>query len=94
MLNIEVLQKNIWPNLEGCETTLPKPLANAVSSFELYYKNKNSNRRKLEWLFSQGDVEIAPQYTEKKYQVVVNVPQAAILYLFNTKESYTCAEIK
>lgn len=88
-MSMEILQSNIWPNLEGLNCNLPSIMQNAVSSFELYYKNKNSNR-KLEWLFSQGNVELITLYSQKKYQIVINVAQASILYLFNKQGEYSC----
>jgi hypothetical protein len=90
---MEILQSNIWPNLEGLNCTLPKPLQAAVSSFEVYYKNKNSNR-KLEWLFSQGNVEIITLYAPKKYQIIVTVAQSSILYLFNQQQEYNCKTLR
>lgn len=65
-MSMEILQSNIWPNLEGLQCNLPQPLQSAVSNFEIYYKTKNSNR-KLEWLFSQGNVELVTLYSPKKY---------------------------
>ena len=84
--NIEILSSSIWPNLGGSNPcSIPPQMAQAVSSFEIYYKNKHA-KRKLEWIQSHGNVELITLYTKgRKYQLVTTVPQTAILMLFSSQ---------
>ena len=68
-------------------------LQSIQDKFQRFYKNLNSGRR-LTWLYSQGHVEIACLFSNKRYQLIVNVAQTCILYLFNQVESIKCSEIK
>ena len=48
----------------------------------------------MTWLFSYGQVELQTTYTkDKKYLLVVNTFQAAILCLFNDEDEITCSQI-
>jgi len=93
-LGIEVLSSSIWPSLDTIECKIPPPMRSAVENFELYYKNKQSNR-KLDWLYSHGSVEVNTTYCAKKYQLITNVAQASILFLFNNNggAEMTCKAI-
>ena len=79
--------------MNGPPCELPLELKQSSERFERWYKNKHSNRN-LTWLFSNGSVEVQVLYTQKKYQLVVNVFQAAILCLFNNGDNITCQQIK
>ena len=56
--------------------------------FTQWYKNKNQNRQ-MTWSFLHGQVEMQTSFAAKRYTVVVNCYQAAILDLFNEKDQYS-----
>lgn len=91
--NVEVLTQGTWPQTETPPCTLPPALKACSDRFELYYKNKNSQRT-ITWLFVNGQVELQTLFAEKKYQLIVNVFQAALLALFNEETVLTCAKMK
>ena len=71
---------------------LPPELKACAERFEMWYKQKNSNR-KMTWLYGNGTVEMACLQAKKKHQLVINVFQASILSLFNQHDELTCRQI-
>ena len=51
---------------------MPRELKACTEKFTMWYKNQNSNKQ-LNWLYSNGSVELIVMYTPKKYQLIVNV---------------------
>jgi len=76
--------------MNGPPCELPIELKSVQEKFEMWYKNKHNNRN-LIWLYGNGSVELINLTTEKKYQLVLNVFQSAILCLFNERDEVTCA---
>ena len=72
---------------------LPRELKACTEKFTMWYKNQNSNKQ-LNWLYSNGSVELIVLYTPKKYQLIVNVFQAAILCMFNDADNITVGQLK
>ena len=70
--NIEVLTNGTWPQMHEPPCNLPRELKACTEKFTMWYKNANSNKQ-LNWLYSNGQVELIVQYTPKKYQLIVNV---------------------
>jgi len=93
-MSSEVLTSGFWPEAQKSKCKLPPELQTCATKFEEYYKFKHQNRN-LTWLFQHGSVELKPLYaTKKAYQLVVNVYQACILSLFNTRAEVTFDEAK
>lgn len=90
---VQVLTSGTWPQMEQAVCNLPRELTTCVERFEVYYLAKN-DRRKLQWLHTNGSAELHVLYTAKKYQLVVSVFQAAILCLFNEVSEATYKEIR
>ena len=74
----------------GCN--IPLALKSCTDRFDRFFKQKNSNRT-LTWLYAYGQVELQMTFTPKKYQLITNVFQAAILCLFNESQEETCSQI-
>ena len=74
----------------GCQ--LPPQMKSCTERFDLFFKQKNSNRT-LTWLYAYGQVELQMTFTPKKYQLITNVFQAAILCLFNESTETTNSQI-
>mmetsp|Transcript_31330 Transcript_31330/g.38802 ORF Transcript_31330/g.38802 Transcript_31330/m.38802 type:complete len:120 (-) Transcript_31330:403-762(-) len=72
---------------------LPSPMKMAMEKFTAWYSNKHQNHQ-LAWSFTNGAAELLTTFTQaKKYTLVVNCYQAAILGLYNDDVSYTVAQI-
>ena len=76
----------------ACE--IPPQMKSCVNRFEQWFKSKNQNRQ-LTWMNAHGQVELQTTFTQgKKYTLVVNTFQAAILCMFNEGDNFTCRQIK
>lgn len=91
--SMEVLTTGNWPVDSQPTCTIPAAMKKCASDFEMFYKNKHSNRNLL-WLYHNGLVELQCLYTPKKYQLITNVFQATVLCFFNDDDELTVAEIK
>lgn len=54
---VEILTNGNWPVDARPTCTIPAPLKQCISSFELFYKNKHQNRN-LAWLYHNGQAEL------------------------------------
>ena len=71
--NIEILTNGNWPSFnDPPQLSPPLAIKTCIIKFELWYKNKNSNKQ-LTWLYQNGTVELQSLFTAKKYQFVVNL---------------------
>jgi hypothetical protein len=89
----EILTSGHWPYQDVPKCKIPRQLGVMKDGFSQFYKNKFQNRE-IAWLYNHGSVNVATNYLNKKYQLVVNVFQTAILCLFNSTDSLTYGEIK
>lgn len=90
----EVLTSGTWPPMDKPACVLPPQLKSCVTRFDAWFKQKNQNRQ-LTWMNAHGQVELQTTFTApKRYMLVANCFQAAILCLFNEGTEYTCAQIK
>lgn len=78
----EVLSQGTWPIDSQPPCNIPMELKTCTEQFKMFYQNKHQNRN-LTWLYPYGQVEVKPLFTQKPYQLVTNVFQAAILMIFN-----------
>lgn len=92
-LVVQVLRNGCWPdqNVEPC--TIPPDLVPCKNEFERYYGNKHHGRN-LTWLLGFGQCELATLFAPKRYILVVNPYQAAILLLFNREGRLSLTQIK
>lgn len=87
MSSIQVLSQGSWPikQKDAIMIEYPPMIKALHSKFEMFYKRKHNNTKKLVMLNQYGSVEVKPLFVadKKPYQLNVNVVQAAILALFN-----------
>ena len=88
----KVLSSGMWPELKTFPCTIPDELKKGSQRFEDFYKNQYGQRN-MNWVLSQGNVDIQTTYLPKKYTLVVTLYQAAILCLFNLNHMLTYKEI-
>lgn len=70
-------------------------IQDAISKFETFYLARHTGRR-LTWQAHQGSADIKaywPNATRQRFELNVSTYQMCILLLFNSKESWTYAEI-
>ena len=79
--------------MEIVDFCIPRELSHCEERFYIFYKAKNESRN-LKWLYALGHVEMHLLFTQKRYQLVTTVAQAAILCLFNEVEALSCAALK
>ncbi len=90
----EVLTNGNWPIEDPVTCSIPHALTQCKTKFDTFYKNKHSNRN-LKWLWQHGSVEVATNFTPKKYQLVLNVFQCAVVSLYNGPDKvFTYGELK
>ena len=71
--NIEILTNGNWPSFsDPPQLSPPKSIKTCINKFEMWYKNKNSNRQ-LTWMYQNGSIELQNTYTPKKYQFVLTL---------------------
>ena len=91
--NIAVLTGGTWPNMDDKAARLPPPMKSAMDKFSQWYMHKHQNHQ-LAWSFTNGAVELQTTFTQgKRYILVVNCYQAAILGLFNDIDKLTVEQI-
>lgn len=77
------LQSNAWPlSATTARCQMPEPLAPAYTAFEEFYRSHSKNR-KLCWVDQYSHGEVRLNYTARPYIVALNLPQLAVLLLFN-----------
>ena len=92
-LQVQVLRNGCWPdqNVEPC--TIPQELLPCKNRFEGYYGGKHHGRN-LTWLLGFGQCELTTTFAPKRYTLIVNPYQAAILLLFNRQPNLTINQIR
>jgi len=96
LLYFKVLNECYWPI--GAKEKFPVPgkpeeMSNCVVAFEKFYKNESAGSKKLNWLYSHGNVILQYKAGKVRCELVVTPLQAAILCLFNSAEKLTTTEI-
>lgn len=95
-LQVQVLNECFWP-LSGADKVpvvgLPLELSNCVERFEAFYK-KDTQNRKLKWIFNHGSVQMGADYGKGKQLLLVISPlQACILLCFNSSPKLALKDI-
>jgi cullin 3 len=92
-LNVTVLTTGFWPISNVPECHLPEVAGDLVKSFTSYYTAKHSGRV-LTWQPNLGTAELRCQFTKGRKELVVHTYQMCILMLFNSRMTYSYAEIR
>uniref|UniRef100_A0A7S2H4D2 Cullin family profile domain-containing protein n=1 Tax=Octactis speculum TaxID=3111310 RepID=A0A7S2H4D2_9STRA len=81
---IQVLTLGFWPTQPVRTVNLPPQLLDTQTTFETYYADKHSNKKKISWQYLLGDAEIHAKFSKNTYRVGVTTLQAvALAYLDN-----------
>jgi len=95
-LEVQVLNESHWP-ISGTQKfplLLGQQLLLCQTRFQEYYE-KNTEKRRLQWLFNYGTVTLAARFTNSKAPVslVITPLQASILMCFNVGTKLTFDEL-
>ncbi|CAI5757833.1 unnamed protein product [Candida verbasci] len=97
--NSLVLDSRYWPDIAKSKTDilLPPPFKDLLTNFNQYYQSisERHNNQILDWNnYKLHQVVIDGNFNSGKIEINCNLLQAAIIVLFNEKESYTFEELK
>jgi len=97
-ITVTVLNDLYWPLSKQTELALSSELLRCIKAFEDYY-HKTTEKRKLTWLYNQGNVIMARYYKDpkgrvKKLDLVISCIQACILLLFNDSNRLSFKEVQ
>jgi len=97
-VQVTVLNDLYWPLSKQTELNLPKEFIPCKKTFEQYYA-KNTEKRKLTWVYTQGSVVLMhPIIDEKKrkrrLELTVSMIQAAILLMFNDQTQLKLSDVR
>ncbi|RZK04321.1 MAG: hypothetical protein EOO84_22540, partial [Pantoea sp.] len=85
---VQILTTGHWPQYKPYnEIALPTTMLKCMETFKTYYDaTTNSNKRKLTWVYSLGNVSIKGSFNnfKKSYDINVTTVQAAVMLMFNT----------
>jgi cullin-4 len=65
----------------------------ALDDYEAFYKDRHSARR-LTWAYYLATATLSARYPQRNYEISVSLYQAAILLLFNERDTWTVEEIR
>lgn len=96
-LSVQVLTTGFWPTYKSDELNLPSELVACVSAFKEYYDTRTSHRR-LRWVHNLGSAQLVgnflPGGKKKQHDLLLSTYQACILLLFNSQDTYSCADVQ
>ncbi|KAL7753781.1 hypothetical protein RI367_000713 [Sorochytrium milnesiophthora] len=93
-MGIMVLTAGAWPIVQQQATDLQLPvvLERGVTAFSNFYNSKHSGR-KLTWMWHLCRGEVKMVGFDKRYELAASLHQAAVLLLYNERESLPFKEI-
>jgi cullin 1 len=88
--SVQVLTTGFWPSYVTFEMELPTTLQACVDAFQSYYE-KDTNHRKLKWVYSLGSSNVRMSLKDKKgkkanFDLAVSTLQASVLAMFHDFE--------
>lgn len=92
-MSIKVLTTGLWGEQKSVFCNLPPEIQACATQFENFFK-QNHIGKNITWMYNQGNCDVAVKFTDKPYSMVVSVYQASILYMYNSKKSYTFGELQ
>jgi len=92
-VGVSVLTAGFWPTYPPCELSLPAQVAACTDAFSAFYLAKHSGRR-LAWLHGLGTLTLKAWFAGcGARELLVSLPQAAVLLLFNDCEALALSDL-
>jgi len=92
-ISVTVLTTGFWPSYKHDQMQIPPELMGCLDSFTRFY-DTHKKHTKLTWLNTLGHAMLDVKFLTGKKKLEVSIYQAAIVLLFNEKDSYTFAEVQ
>lgn len=89
---VQTLTTGCWPSYKSDNLQISSALQIRLKTFESFYHSKHSNR-KLTWIHSLGEITLVGKFRKQKHELVLSVPQAVTLLLFNEKPELAISDI-
>lgn len=89
---VQVLTTGYWPTYKIYNFELPSVMNHCCKVFNEFYESETS-RRKLQWIFSQGEATIKAILPSRTYEIQVTTLQAAVLLAFSSQTTEPSAPI-
>mmetsp|Transcript_8776 Transcript_8776/g.25246 ORF Transcript_8776/g.25246 Transcript_8776/m.25246 type:complete len:742 (+) Transcript_8776:140-2365(+) len=89
---VQVLTTGFWPTYKSPEVTLSDDMSNCLEIFKEWHDQKHQ-KRKLKWIFSQGNASVRGTFGKKSYDMQVTTLQAIALSAMNDGVTRTFTEL-
>lgn len=94
-LSVKLLTPSMWPIKEDAKSQVivPSEFQAAFKEFDDFYNENSTTKKKLICVNQYGKCTVKTHHLKTKYMVQMSTYQAFVLTLFNTKDSYSYAEL-
>mmetsp|Transcript_6080 Transcript_6080/g.16571 ORF Transcript_6080/g.16571 Transcript_6080/m.16571 type:complete len:240 (-) Transcript_6080:243-962(-) len=90
--SVQVLTTGFWPTYKSPEVTLTPDMSSCLEVFKEWHDQKHQ-KRKLKWIFSQGNASVRGVFGKKSYDFQVTTLQAIAMGVMNDGVTRTFAEL-
>jgi cullin 1 len=90
--SVQVLTTGFWPTYKSPEVALTPEMSKCMGVFKEWHDKKHQ-KRKLTWMFSQGNASVRGQFGKKSYDFQVSTLQAIAMNAFNDGATKTFEEL-
>ncbi|CAB9524032.1 Cullin-3 [Seminavis robusta] len=90
--SVQVLTTGFWPTYKSPEVSLTPEMSKCMDVFKEWHDKKHQ-KRKLTWMFSQGNATVRGVFGKKSYDMQVSTLQAIALDAMNGGETLTFEEL-
>lgn len=90
--SVQVLTTGFWPTYKSPEVSLTPEMSKCMDVFKEWHDKKHQ-KRKLTWMFSQGNATVRGMFGKKSYEMQVSTLQAIALDAMNGGVTLTFEEL-
>jgi len=92
-MQVTVLNTGFWPTYKFADLALTHEMVRGVEAFKEFYES-TTKQRKLTWIYALGSCVVHAKTDKWKGELTVTTAQAAVLNLFNDRDTATLAEVR
>lgn len=89
---LKILTLSSWPDIKTC-IPVPVYLQWLTKEFEIYYNEKHNMNRQLDWVLSQGTVELSGEFSGKVFKFAMTPIQLILVKYIEAKGPTSLEEI-
>lgn len=90
--SVQVLTTGFWPTYKSPEVALTREMSKCMTVFKEWHDTKHQ-KRKLTWMFSQGNATVRGMFNKRSYDLQVSTLQAIALDAMNNGVTLTFEEL-